>query len=58
MYVFEYYTRKIKLLNLLKEDNKRFISNEAGAMASTLLAQSISIPGDLVSYILTKSINC
>jgi hypothetical protein len=28
----------------IKEDNKRFISNEAGATASTLLAQSISIP--------------
>ncbi|MCH89994.1 solute carrier family 25 member 44-like, partial [Trifolium medium] len=32
----------------IEEDSKRFISNEAGAMASTLLAQSISIPGDLL----------
>jgi hypothetical protein len=41
----------------IKEDNKKFISNKAGAMASILLAQLISIPGDLVSYILTKNIN-
>jgi hypothetical protein len=42
----------------IKEDGKRFISNETDAMASTLLQQSILIPGDLVSYVLTKNINC